>query len=64
MQTELLTEPQTAKKFSVSRATLRRMCRDGIAPKPIRIGRRGIRWRAAEVESFLASRPGIIYAKD
>lgn len=52
----LLTIDEVAAQWRTTRSSVRRMWYAGLCPKPIRIGRRGIRWRKADVEEFLASR--------
>ena len=46
-----------ASKCGVSRSTVRRLWYAGQLPKPIRLGRRSIRWRASDVEAFIANLP-------
>ena len=43
--------------ISVSRSTLWRWCRVGLFPKPIRLGPNSIRWKRAEVDTWLDARP-------
>ena len=42
---------------SLSRATIWRKVKDGKFPQPVRIGVRGIRWRRADIDAWLASLP-------
>ena len=42
---------------SLSSATIYRMILSGEFPRPVRVGRRAARWRAGEVDEWLASRP-------
>ena len=53
----LLNEREVAELIGVSKSTLRRMVSANEFPKPIRIGKRAIRWRKSEVLEWLASRP-------
>lgn len=55
----LLTIKETAALLHVSVSTLRRMWADGLAPKPIRLGRRGLRWRRTDIEDFIRHRPAV-----
>lgn len=43
--------------LGVSRSTCRRMWYAGQIPKPIRLGRRSIRWRVSDIHQFIASQP-------
>ena len=45
--------------LSISRATLRRACTEGRIPKPIRVGRRGLRWRSHELREWIESQAGV-----
>ena len=51
MNTELLTAEQTAEALQVAVQTLRRWVANGEFPPPVRIGRRIIRWRRADIEA-------------
>ena len=42
---------------SLSRATIWRKVKDGKFPQPVRIGVRGIRWRRADIDQWIASLP-------
>ncbi len=53
----LLNERQVAELVGVSRSTLRRMVLANEFPRPIRIGKRAIRWRKSEVLEWMDSRP-------
>lgn len=50
---QLLTVNELAQYFNVSHMTVRRMMRRGDLPRPIRVGRRGLRWQAEDIERFL-----------
>ncbi len=43
--------------LGVSRSTCRRMWYEDKIPKPIRLGRRSIRWRVSDIHQFIASQP-------
>lgn len=46
-----------ASRLGVSRSTVRRLWYAGQLPKPIRLGRRSIRWRTADIETFIDNMP-------
>jgi prophage regulatory protein len=52
----LLREREVEKLVGVSRQTLWRMERDGDFPKRVRVGKNGVRWKASEVNAWLAAR--------
>lgn len=56
-EVRLLNERQVAELVGVSKSTLRRMVSANEFPKPIRIGKRAIRWRRSEVLEWIDSRP-------
>ena len=41
----------------LSRSTIYRKMGEGSFPEPLRVGVRAVRWREAEIEDWLASRP-------
>ena len=41
----------------LSRSTIYRKMREGSFPEPLKVGVRAVRWREAEIEDWLASRP-------
>lgn len=46
---QLLTRQQVESILAISCATLYRGVHDGIYPRPIRIGRRAVRWRISDL---------------
>lgn len=52
METLLLTAGQVAELLGLHPATVRRRAAEGTLPKPIRIGRRTIRWHRATIEKW------------
>ena len=44
-------------RSGLSRSTIYRKMREGSFPEPLRVGVRAVRWREAEIEDWLASRP-------
>ena len=54
---ELLTRQDVERRFRIARTTVYRLMRAGEFPAPIRIGPRAVRWRASELDEWLAGRP-------
>ncbi|WP_294640871.1 AlpA family transcriptional regulator [uncultured Aureimonas sp.] len=50
----LLSADQVMSILNVSRTTLRRLEHDDKFPKPIRLGSRLKRWKAADIDAFIA----------
>jgi prophage regulatory protein len=57
MQAELLTLIETAEMCNCGVSTVRRGWYGGTFPKPIRLGRRAIRWRRSDLEQWLENQP-------
>ena len=57
MVIEFIDIDAVALMFGVSRSTCRRMWYEDKIPKPIRLGRRSIRWRVSDITQFIASQP-------
>lgn len=55
----LLTIDEVATALRVSRDVVRRQWYSGEIPAPIRVGRRGIRWRETDIEQFLRDAAGL-----
>ena len=53
----LLRREEVQVRTALSRSSLYRLMRAGLFPEPNRVGPRAVRWRAGEIESFLAARP-------
>lgn len=53
---QFLTVQQVCAMFNISRATVWRWVSTGHLPAPVKLGPNTTRWRAADVEAFLASR--------
>ncbi len=51
---ELLTQDEVVGALGVSEQTVRRWWRAGHMPKPLRFGRRLLRWRKCDIDEFLA----------
>jgi len=56
MNQQLLNIDQVAALLAVSRSSVRNAWYSNRLPPPIRIGRRGIRWRADELAEFINAR--------
>ena len=52
-----LTRAEVEQRFSIARSTIYRLMRSGAFPEPIRVGPRAVRWRASDLDAWLASRP-------
>ena len=50
------TRQQLEKLFKVSPATIYRWIKEGRFPKPIHLGPNMVRWKASDIESWLAER--------
>lgn len=55
MTEPMLTLEQVAERYGVTKVTIGRWHRAGEFPRPVRIGRRLIRWHAAMLDSFDAA---------
>ena len=53
----LLTRQEVQQKCRLGRSTIYRMMRLGKFPEPLLVGERAVRWRASEIDDFLATRP-------
>ncbi|MGL4557896.1 MAG: helix-turn-helix transcriptional regulator [Afipia sp.] len=51
---QLLTDLEVANLLRISRPSLWRWCREGKFPTPIKIGENSSRWRATDVDAWLA----------
>jgi prophage regulatory protein len=50
---DLLTAREVAARLSLSCRTLYRLIQRGQFPRPVRVGRRGVRWRVSDVQRYL-----------
>ena len=55
MLTQILRRRQLEETLGLSRSSIYQMIADGLFPKPIKLGRRAVGWRAEEVEEWLAA---------
>ena len=56
-QDRLLRREEVEARCGIARTTIYRLMRAGQFPEPLRVGPRAVRWRASEIEAWLASRP-------
>ena len=49
----VLRRKQLEKQLNLSRSSIYKMIADGTFPKPIRLGRRAVGWRAEDVQEWL-----------
>ena len=47
------TRNQLEKLFKVSSATIYRWIKEGIFPKPVRLGPNMVRWKASDIEAWM-----------
>ena len=53
----LLTRAEVERRTGLGRSTLYRLMTEGKFPRPLRVGRRAVRWSEREVEAWIASLP-------
>ena len=53
----LLTLQEVKRQVSMSRSSIYAQMAVGAFPRPIRVGARGVRWRADEIQAWIDSRP-------
>ena len=53
----LLRRPEVECQTGLTRSTIYRLMRAGEFPEPLKLGPRAVRWRATEIESWIAERP-------
>jgi len=49
--------PELVQKTKISRATVYAMIARNEFPRPVRLGRRAVGWRAEDIEAWIAARP-------
>ena len=54
MLTQILRRRQLEEQLGLSRSAIYQMVADGLFPKPIKLGRRAVGWRADDVENWLS----------
>lgn len=63
MTEQLLRRPDVEARTGLSRSSIYRMMDEGEFPRPIRVGRRAVAWRASDLERWQAQRPMAIPAE-
>ena len=56
-ETTLLTRRQIEAKFQLSRSAIYQMMSQGRFPRPLRLGKKCVRWRAQDIEHYIESLP-------
>jgi prophage regulatory protein len=56
MGSTILRRPQVEQATGLSRSTLYAMMADGAFPKPVKLGKRAVGWRASDIAAWLESR--------
>ena len=54
---DLLTAKEVAHRLSIAVRTLHRLVRAGVVPAPVRLTRKIIRWRVADIDRYLKGLP-------
>lgn len=57
MTETLLRRADVEQRTGFSRSTIYRLMSDGEFPRPLRIGRQAVRWRASDIDTWIASKP-------
>ena len=57
MNDRLLRREEVETRCGIARSSIYRFMRCGQFPEPVRVGPRAVRWRASEIEAWLAGRP-------
>ena len=60
----LIKRPEVERITSLSRSAIYAAMEAGDFPRPVRIGRRAVAWRVADIENWLVSRPRAIPGGD
>ena len=63
MTDQLLRRPEVERRIGLARSSIYRMMEAGEFPRPIRIGRRAVTWRASDLDRWQAERPEAIPAE-
>lgn len=63
MSDQLLRRPEVERRIGLARSSIYRMMEAGEFPRPIRIGRRAVAWRASDLDRWQAERPEAIPAE-
>jgi excisionase family DNA binding protein len=54
---DFLTAQEVAQRLKVGVRTLYRLVKSGMVPKPVRLSRKLIRWRAKDIDRFMRDPP-------
>ena len=57
MSERLLRRAEVEAQLGLSRSRIYVLMRAGELPEPIRVGQRAVRWRASEIDAWIADRP-------
>lgn len=57
---DLLTVRDVARRLNIGTRTVWRYCATGDLPAPIRLGKRVVRWKAADIERFVEEMAPIV----
>ena len=57
MVRELMRREEVEERFGVSRSWIYCEMRAGRFPEPVKIGKRGVRWRVVDLDEWAADRP-------
>ncbi|MCC6472178.1 MAG: AlpA family transcriptional regulator [Burkholderiales bacterium] len=52
----ILRRPQVEQRIGLSRSTLYQYSKDGVFPKPVRLGLRAVGWRESDISDWIAAR--------
>jgi prophage regulatory protein len=58
MKTRILRRPEVEHTTGLSRSTIYAMMAEATFPKPVRLGKRAVGWRASDIAEWLESRTG------
>ena len=53
----LLRREEVETRCGITRSSLYRLMREGLFPRPVKVGKRAVRWRESEISGWLQSRP-------
>jgi prophage regulatory protein len=56
MDVRVLRLPEVLQRVRLSRSLVYSLMAEGSFPRPIKLGRRAVAWRAADIEAWLTSR--------
>ena len=57
LETRLITMREVLRICALGRSTVYRLMAARQFPQPVKIGRRGVRWRVSDIEEWVQSRP-------